>query len=59
ARLIVRASARCQIVVVSHAALLVDALERSLEARSIRLRKEMGETLVEDVERPRWSWPAR
>ncbi|WP_322964731.1 AAA family ATPase [Sphingomonas fuzhouensis] len=59
ARLIVKASARCQIVVVSHAAPLVDALERSPEARAIRLHKELGETLVEDVERPRWSWPSR
>jgi len=59
ARLIVRASARCQIVTVSHAAQLVDALERSPEARGIRLYKQLGETLVEDVERPRWTWPGR
>ena len=59
ARLIVRASARCQIITVSHAAPLVDALERSPEARGIRLYKELGETLVEDVARPRWTWPGR
>jgi predicted ATPase len=59
ARLIVKASARCQIIVVSHAAVLVDALERNQEARGLRLYKELGETLVEDVERPRWVWPAR
>ncbi|KQO57495.1 AAA family ATPase [Sphingomonas sp. Leaf257] len=59
ARLIVRASARCQIITVSHAAQLVDALERSPEARGIRLYKELGETLVEDVQRPRWTWPSR
>ncbi|WP_312489896.1 AAA family ATPase [Sphingomonas sp.] len=59
ARLIVKASERCQIIIVSHAATLVDALDRSLETRSIRLYKELGETLVEDVERPRWVWPSR
>ena len=59
ARLIVRASARCQIIVVSHAAALVDTLERSPDARGLRLYKELGETLVEDVARPRWTWPAR
>lgn len=59
ARLIVKASARCQIIVVSHAAQLVDALERHQVARGLRLYKELGETLVEDVERPRWVWPAR
>ena len=59
ARLIVKASARCQVIVVSHAAALVDTLDRNAEARSIRLYKELGETLVEDVERPRWVWPSR
>lgn len=59
ARLILKASARCQIIVVSHAAQLVDALERHQVARGLRLYKELGETLVEDVERPRWVWPAR
>ncbi|APX65041.1 AAA family ATPase [Sphingomonas sp. gentR] len=59
ARLIVKASARCQVITVSHAAPLVDALERSPAARGIRLYKELGETLVEDVERPRWTWPSR
>ncbi|WP_230483436.1 AAA family ATPase [Sphingomonas sp. Leaf21] len=36
ARLILKASARCQIIVGSHAA-----------------------PLVEDAERPRWTWPSR
>lgn len=59
ARLVVKASARCQIILVSHAAPLVEALERSPDARSLRLHKQLGETLVEDVERPRWTWPSR
>lgn len=51
ARLLVKASARCQIVVVSHAAGLVRALEQQGDTRLIELRKDMGETLCERPDR--------
>ncbi len=52
ARLITRAARRSQIVVVSHAAILVEELCRSPDTTRISLRKELGETLVEDTEPP-------
>jgi predicted ATPase len=58
ARLIVKASERAQLVIVSHAVSLVDAL-RAAGARRILLAKELGETVVPDQERPMWNWPVR
>ena len=58
ARLIAAASARCQIIVVSHAVTLVSALHDS-GARQIVLEKELGETLVKEGEIPSWNWPSR
>ena len=52
ARLIVQASKRCQMIVVSHAAILVSALDA--EARQIVLEKETGETTVQDGVQPNW-----
>ncbi len=59
ARLIARAADRTQIVVVSHAAPLVEALEHAAGARRIVLAKELGETVVQGEERPAWNWPVR
>jgi len=59
ARLLVKASERCQIIVVSHASKLVEALDRHRETLRIELRKELGETIVGQVSRPDWKWPAR
>jgi hypothetical protein len=36
----------------------VDAL-CSLGARTIRLSKQLGETVVEDAEHVDWAWPSR
>ncbi len=58
ARLIARAGKRSQIVVVSHAAPLVDALTAQAGCNRIVLRKELGETLC-DAEPPVWAWPTR
>ena len=59
ARLIALASERSQIVVVSHAMPLVDALTDA-GARRIELEKSFGETvLASDDEHPRWEWPKR
>lgn len=58
ARLIVRASARSQVIVVTHARALVDALAGE-GAKSFVLTKELGETHVEGGEFVRWEWPSR
>jgi len=63
ARLIAQASARTQLIVVSHAAPLLAALADDAEVRRIVLHKELGETLVEADGTaswpPSWTWPTR
>jgi predicted ATPase len=59
ARLIAQAAKKSQIVVVSHAVVLVSELEATSDARQIVLEKQLGETLVAGDERPAWSWPSR
>jgi predicted ATPase len=60
-RLIVRTAERTQVLGVSHAPSLVDALQQAPECHSIMLEKHFGETRVagDDFERPLWQWPAR
>ncbi len=61
-RLITRASQQSQVVVVSHAAGLIDALQQQPECHSIMLNKQFGETCVEGLDlmsKPRWEWPSR
>ncbi len=58
ARLIAQAATRSQLVVVTHAATLVDELVRS-GAQRIVLEKKLGETINADEERPSWTWPSR
>jgi predicted ATPase len=59
ARLIAQASKTSQVVVVSHAAALVFALVAAGDVKQIVLEKHLGETLVQDDERPAWTWPSR
>ena len=59
ARLIVQASKQCQIIVVSHAAALVSALDAEADSRQIVLEKTLGETAVQDDMPPNWMWPSR
>ena len=62
ARLIAAASNRCQIVVVSHAQLLIQALEQTASCRRLHLEKSFGETVLAGAARfdtPRWEWPSR
>ena len=62
ARLIMRAAERTQVIVVSHAVGLIDALQDQPECHSVTLDKPLGETTVRGVElldRPNWQWPAR
>ncbi|MGX7707618.1 AAA family ATPase [Methylobacterium sp. Gmos1] len=58
ASLIARAAENTQVLVVSHAAGLVTALERQGAAR-ITLEKRLGETLAPDHDPPSWVWPKR
>ncbi|MFK7992885.1 MAG: AAA family ATPase [Granulosicoccus sp.] len=62
ARLIVRASERSQIWIVSHAQRLINALEESADYHSIELQKDMGQTLIRgqrDLDEPSWHWPTK
>ncbi|EHB55806.1 ATPase [Mycolicibacterium rhodesiae JS60] len=63
AALIARSSERSQVVVVTHAAALVEALRRQQrEVNAIELSKEMGRTAIVGqglLDEPSWHWPAR
>ena len=59
ARLIAHAAKHSQVVVVSHAPPLIDALQALPECHSIALTKTLGETAVAGESRPRWEWPTR
>jgi predicted ATPase len=60
-RLIAQTSARAQIVIVSHAPGLIDALQQLPECHSITLEKKFGETAIVGQEQHAvsWQWPAR
>jgi predicted ATPase len=59
-RLVQQASTRSQVVVVSHAAGLIDALQSQPDCHAVTLSKSFGDTQVEGaLEPPRWEWPAR
>ncbi len=62
ARLILEASNRSQLWVVSHSARLIAALEEGDQCNSLRLTKDMGETQIVGrsvLETPAWHWPSR
>ena len=59
ARLVARAAERSQIIIVSHAEALIDALERESGFGRILLEKDLGETIVRDRAVPSWTWPGR
>ncbi len=62
ARLIVRASARSQVVVVTHSGTLGAALAREAGHRAIALEKSFGETSMAGLGllgQPSWTWPER
>lgn len=59
ARLMLKAAERCQLIVVSHARPLVEALGRQGGTMLVSLEKQLGETIVQDVDPPRWTWPSR
>jgi predicted ATPase len=62
ARLISKAAERSQVLVVSHATALIDALQQQPGCHSIVLEKVFGETRIVDADdytTPSWQWPAR
>jgi predicted ATPase len=59
ARLIEKAAVRSQVIVVTHVPRLVAELSRTKGVRMIALKKEFGETIVAEGERPSWVWPSR
>jgi predicted ATPase len=60
-RLIAQAAERAQVVVVSHAPPLIDALQPRPECRSVMLEKQLAQTVLAGEEQPAvvWHWPAR
>jgi predicted ATPase len=60
ARLIIRASQRSQVWVVSHASRLIAALNEHPECHAISLEKSLGQTQVMGqglLDEPVWHWP--
>ena len=58
AGLIVRAAEESQVIVVSHASSLIEALTDA-GAQKLALIKEFGETRIEGVNPPKFVWPKR
>jgi predicted ATPase len=59
-RLVQQASTRSQVIVVSHAAGLIDALQSLPACHAITLSKSFGDTeIAGSLDPPRWEWPAR
>ena len=62
ARLVIAASERSQIIVVSHATSLIQALEEGARCGRLHLEKTFGETTLAGttlMSSPKWEWPAR
>jgi predicted ATPase len=62
ARLILAAAANTQIIVVSHAQKLIDALVTTSLCTRLHLQKNFGETTLEGMtlfNKPKWDWPSR
>jgi predicted ATPase len=59
ARLIAAAAPRSQLIVVTHARALVDALSGEPACAVFVLEKQLGATLAPGFETPAWAWPKR
>ncbi len=59
ARLIVKASDRSQIIVVSHAKPLVDTLAVEEKYAVYDFAKKLSETIIKGIDAPPWTWPKR
>ena len=58
-RLVTKAAEKTQVIVVSHARDLVGTLAALPGCIRYELRKELGETVADVKELPRWNWPKR
>ena len=61
-RLILAAAAHTQIIVVSHAQVLIETLTAASSCTRLHLRKDFGETIIEGAtlfNQPKWYWPSR
>jgi predicted ATPase len=61
-RLILAAASQTQIVVVSHAPALIEALAGAPPCTRLHLQKEFGETALGGAtlfNKPKWNWPNR
>ena len=62
ARLILGAASQTQVIVVSHAKLVIDELSAASMCRRLHLQKDFGETNLDGAtlfNAPKWNWPAR
>jgi predicted ATPase len=59
ARMIAAAARRCQIIVITHASALAQALAEEAETSQFQLEKSIGETQIRDHAAPLWYWPQR
>ncbi len=62
ARLITAASQHSQLIVVSHAGVLIDALDSVAHCKRLHLEKTFGETVLAGttlLNKPKWQWPSR
>jgi predicted ATPase len=62
ARLILAAAAQTQIIVVSHAQVLIETLTAASICSRLHLQKDFGETTIEGItlfSKPKWDWPTR
>jgi predicted ATPase len=59
ARMIAAAAKRSQIIVITHAAALAEALAGEAETSQFQLEKSLGETKIRDHDAPSWHWPQR
>jgi predicted ATPase len=60
-RLVAQTAERSQVLVVSHAPALIDAVQQLPECHSITLEKKFGQTTLAGDDQPRapWHWPTR
>lgn len=58
-RLIVTAARRTQLIVVTHAPALVNALAKEANVVMFELSKHLGETVISGPDKPSWNWPNR
>ena len=61
-RLIIGASEHSQLIVVSHARILIESLSEAQQYRQLHLEKSFGETVLSGAtlfNRPAWQWPSR